>query len=1033
MKIADIAVKRPIMMSMFILVFIIFGALSYYSLTLNQMPDVKIPYITISTVYPGAGPKEIETQISKKIEDAVSTISKIKNINSYSLEAVSIIVIEFEIGKDVDIANQEVKDKVDAIVNTLPDDIEKPIIQKVDLQALPVLDVVLSGGNDPRALYEVADKTLKDRFSQIEGVASVQLTGGQEREIQVKLDNRAVFENSLSLPQLMGILQAHNVDIPGGHFKLEGQEYTVRMNGLFSSPDAISELDIPTAFGPKKIRQIGLVEDAGKEVRERAVYFNCSEKLRKDNIVRMGIVKATDGNAVKVSQGIYKILPEIQKSLPSGMKLEIVRDDSDFIKGQVNDTLGNIWQGILLTGLVLLLFLHDIRSTIVVAVSMPISIVATFWMMDMSGFSLNVMSLMGLSVSIGTLVANSVVVIENIFRYKDMGLSNSESAIKGTNEVVVAVVASTMTNVVVFLPIAQMQSMVGMFFREFALTVTYATLFSMIMSFTLTPMLSSLILPKQIKLGKFSREFESIFTWFSSVYSKILHFVLSKKRFAFLTIIGAFVTLILVVMLLMPRIGFENFPAVDQGVIQVKVELPEGYDLDETGKVLQEIERRLAENKVVIQTITNLGKTGDIDKATNLALMDVKILDANQRDKPINFYVNEFIKQLADIPNAKIKVSSGGGVGDGQDPITFYLMGQNLEKLEEIKQEIVKKVQDVPGLVNFDQSSRTGKPEITIFPYRDKLAEAGLTAMDLAMSLRASLEGLVAAQYREAGQEYDIKVTMFDNSYNSPEKVKSLTIPSPSGVYRLSQLADVKFTTGFTKILHKDKFVTIQFTGAPAADIPLGNVTNEITKRIETIQMPDGYKIQWGGDAEMMEETMVEMMKAFFLAIILTYMLLAAILESMVQPAIIMMTLPLALIGVVASMFVTGSTMNTMSMMAIVMLIGIVVNNAILMLDYSNQLVHEKGMTHKEALLLAGPTKLKPIIMSTLAIILGMMPMALGIGDFGKEFRTPLGIVSIGGLLVSTLLTLFVIPAGDYLNNKLAHGIRKRWNLIRGK
>ncbi|MEJ2617998.1 MAG: efflux RND transporter permease subunit, partial [Ignavibacteriaceae bacterium] len=382
-----------------------------------------------------------------------------------------------------------------------PDDAELPIVQKVDLKSFPVVDVVLSGNLDPRELYEIADKTLKDRFSQIEGVAKVDITGGQEREIRVILDNKVAFENNISLPQLLGILKAYNMDIPGGYFKIRDQEYTVRLKGEYADVATMKNMQVPTPFGPKKLQQFAQVLDAGKDIRQRAVYFDNITKEKDENVVRMGIVKSAEGNVVKVADGIRAALPDIQASLPQGTNLEIVNDESDFVKSSVNDTMSNVYLGVLFTAIVLLIFLHDIRSTIIVALSMPTSIISTFFLLKAFGLSLNMMTLMGLSVSVGVLVANSIVVIENIFRYKSLGKKNKEAAFKGTSEVTVAVLASTLTNLVVFLPIANMSSLVGQWLKELALAAVFATIFSLIMSFTLTPMLASLILPEVKKKG----------------------------------------------------------------------------------------------------------------------------------------------------------------------------------------------------------------------------------------------------------------------------------------------------------------------------------------------------------------------------------------------------------------------------------------------------------------------------------------------------------------------------------------------------
>ncbi len=1020
MFLAKVSINRPIMTTMGLAVFLIFGAIAYFTLNLNLQPDVEIPYITVSTVYPGAGPKEIETLISKRMEEVISTVSQLERVESYSLDGLSIIIIEFKLGKDVNVANQEIKDKIDEIKNDLPEDAEDPIIQKVDLQQFPVMEVILSGDRDPRELFEIADKTLKDRFSQIEGVAKVDITGGQEREIRVVLNNRIVYENNISLPQLLQILKAHNMDIPGGYFKLNDQEYTVRLDGEFPDIETMKELQVPTPFGPKKLRQFANVYDSGKDIRQRAVYFDNKTKVRDENVVRLGIVKSSEGNVVKVADVVRNSLPEIQASLPEGCNLEVVNDESAFVKSSVDDTMSNVYLGVIFTAIVLFFFLHEIRSTIIVALSMPTSIISTFFLLKAWGLTLNMMTLMGLSVSVGVLVANSIVVIENIFRYKQMGKDNKESAYKGTSEVTVAVLASTLTNLVVFLPIANMSSLVGQWLVELALAAVFATIFSLIMSFTLTPMLASIILPKETKKGKFASAMDRMEEKITNIYQSVLRVTLKSKPISWGLIGGTFVLFIFVMMVIGPRVGFEFMPPFDDGKIRIAVELPEGYNLDETARVLNEIEKRIKHHPEVTNMLTNLGQMGNLDIGTNMAAMNVQLVDVKDREIGLQAMIAVFVKELADIPNAKIKIDLASETGGPGAPVQFNLLGQDLEKLESIKDEIMVKLKDIPGLLNFDQSSRAGKPEITVFPKREKLAETGLTTMDIALTLRSSVEGIISSKYRELGNEYDITVTLDDKSVDTPEKIRNIPVISPVvGAVRLSEVADIKFTTGYTKILHRDKFTTIAFTGSNAADVPLGNITTEIDKRLAEIELPSGYQIKWGGNVKMMNDMVQDMVFAFFLAFLLTYMLLAAILESFWQPVLIMLTVLLGMIGVILSLYITGTAFSITSLMAIIMLIGIVVNNAILMLDYANQLRRDQGYTPHDALLEACPTKLKPQIMSSVAIILGMLPLALGIGDAGKEMRIPLGIVAIGGLIASTLLTLFVIPALYYVTSKV--------------
>jgi HAE1 family hydrophobic/amphiphilic exporter-1 len=1016
MFLAKISIERPVATTMGILIFIIFGMLAFINLNLNRMPDVEIPYVTVQTIYPGAGPKEIETLISKRIEDAVSTISQIEKVESYSLDGFSIVILEFKLGKSVDVANQEVKDKVDAILNDLPTDAKKPIVEKVDIRAFPIMDLVLTGDVDPRELYEIADKKLRDRFSQIEGVAKVNIIGGQEREIRIVLDNKTIFENYISLPQLMQIIASHNMNIPGGYFQIDDQEYTVRFQGEYNNIESIKNLQIPTPFGLKRLSQLAKVEDTGKDIRQRAVYFNVDENYKDDNVIKLGIVKSIEGNEVRVAEAIRESLPDIQQTLGADVKLEILNDNSVFTRSTVDDTMSNIILGVLFTSLVLFIFLTHIRSTFIVALSMPASIISTFMLLQAAGLTLNMMTLMGISVSVGVLVANSVVVLENIFRHKKMGKNNKDAAYIGTSEVTVAVLASTLTNLVVFLPIANMSSIVGQFLRELALSASFATIFSLLFSFTLTPMLASRMLPRSEKEGKIGKKLNAIFDSWDRSYGKILAKILVNKTRSVIVVVSAFVIFIGATLYYGPKLGFEFMPQFDDGKIKIEVELPEGFNLTESANVLSEIENRIKKHDEVEHIVTNLGKISDLDIGPNKFYTQVQLVNQDAREIKLSEMISKFVVELSDIPNAKIAVDYGSQSGQGGAPVQFFLMGQDLNKLEELKEEIIAKVKDTPGLINFDNSSRAGKPEITITPKREKLADAGLTAQEIALTLRSTIEGMESSKYREFGNEYDITITVDDEAVNTPTEVGEIPIISQKGVvYRLSQLTDIKFTKGFTKILHRDKYTTILFTGSPASGVPLGNVTSAIEEKLSELDLPAGYQVTWGGNTKMMNEMVADMAFAFFLAVILTYMLLAAILESFLQPILILLTLPLAMIGVFASLYYTNTAFGITSLMGIIMLIGIVVNNAILMLDYTNQLVREEGLDAKEALIKACPTKLKPILMSTLALVLGMLPMAIGIGDAGKEMRIPLGVVSIGGLLVSTILALYVIPAFYYL------------------
>ncbi len=562
-----------------------------------------------------------------------------------------------------------------------------------------------------------------------------------------------------------------------------------------------------------------------------------------------------------------------------------------------------------------------------------------------------------------------------------------------------------------------MDTMIGQFMKEFAMTVVFATIFSLVVSFTLTPMLASMILPEKKKKNPIGSILEKMFHHWESIYKTTLRFILKTKVRAFFTSVFAFTIFIMTIYIIGPKLGVELFPVTDEGEIQINFDLPIGYNLEETAKVYDEIEKRVSKHKEVEKIIVKLGTQGNFDVGVNLASINVTLVEGEARDKTSQQMVDIFIKELSTLPNVKLKISSNSSTGSGGAAIEFYLQGVDNKELENISAELLTKGKDIEGLINFDSSLRTGKPEITLLPKRKELAKAGLTVYDLALTLRSAVEGITSSAFDEKGEEYDIIIALKEDAVDSPEEVRNLPVISRSGAYRLSQLADVIFTEGTTKIVHRNKIKSVKFTGDIGTGFAQGTVADKMADLQKEITLPEGYKFVFGGETEMMQENVVEMAKAFGLAILLTYLLLAAILESFLKPLLVLVTIPLALIGVLVALYISNINLGLMSMLGIVMLIGVVVNAAILLLDYTEQL-RKEGKTNKDALLEACPTKFKPILMSSIAIVFGMLPMAMGIGESGAEMRIPLGVVSIGGIIVSMIMTLYVMPAMYYLTTK---------------
>ncbi len=1020
MSIIDLSIKRPVLVSMFLLVFVVFGAIAYFNIPLSLIPTPKIPYVTVQTIYPGAGPLVIESQVTKKIEDQVASLAQLDSITSYSIEGASIVMVKFKIGKDENVATQEVKDKIDAILDKLPSGTKRPTITKLDIgSSFPVMNLVLegSGGIDATRLRSLADNVVKDRLAQVEGVGEVDVAGGRQREIRVELGRAEVYERSLGLLQVAGLLQAANLEVPAGSFKDGGQDLSVRFKGQFTSLGEMTDLDLPSPTGLVKLRQIAEVRDAGTEVRERVVFFDNKAGTLNSDAVLLKILKNPSANTVKIVDQIKAALPSIDKDLGGQAKLEIIGEDATFVRDSVNDTLFNVVLAIALTALVLLFFLHDLRSTLIIVLAMPFSIIATFMVMRAMGISLNILSLMGLSTSTGILVSDAVVVLESIFRYKSLGAGKAEAASKGSREVTVAVIASTLTHIAVFVPMANMSGVMGSTMRDFAYTIVFATIFSVIMSFTLTPMMASRILPERTpEPGPLGRQLDRMFAAWERVYAASVRAMVASRRRSG-ALVAAALLLFVAALSLFPSLKFEFFPQTDGGKVQVLVELPKGSDLGSTASVCDTIESRLKAYPEVSRILTDLGYQSDMDKDVNLARMDVTLVPKTRRNLSNKDLAALFTRKLSDIPGASIRVSPVSEIsmgGGNMSPVDFMIQGPDNAVLQGIGLEVMDALHKVPGLINVDSSARPGKPELSFVPDRKMIAADGLTVQEVAMTLRAAVDGIVLSTYKEGGDEYDIRVMLKRDSLRSIEDLRNIPVVGPRGVFPLSHYASLEFTEGYSKIMHSDRATSIEFTADLLPGTAQSAALAAVSAALAHIAFPTGYAVKDTGTAQIFQETVRDLLVVFVLAVVIVFMILAGTLENLRQPLLILSTVPLFLIGVVAAVALTGTTINVLAMLGIVMLIGLAVTNAILILEHYNRLRAE-GAEVGEALVESCKIKLKPILMSNLAIIMSLLPMALGIGASGAEMRVPMGIVTIGGLVSSTFLALYVIPALENL------------------
>ena len=1010
-----LAVRRPVLITMLILVFVVIGVNSYSKLSQELIPDIDFPILTIQTIYPGAGPKEVESQVSQKIEDAVSAVSNIEKLQSINREGFSFVFVRFELGTDIDVAASDVKDKVDAILIDLPDDAETPVVEKFDLGQAAIVKFALFGDRPADEMYDLASNEISDAFSQVDGVASVELIGGQEREIHVQCSKERLRAYGLSILDVVQAIAVENLDVPAGRIIDGPEEISVRLAAKYHSMEAIERTRILLPTGKSiLLRDVADVRDSLKERRDASLFAERGDdasgiETQAKPAIGVEVQKTSGANTVSTADGVFKALEELYAVLPSGVELKVVEDTSKYIRDSVRDVMTNIVIGILLTSLLLFLFLHDVRATLIVATVMPVSVVATFTLMYAAGFTLNVISLMALGVAIGTLVVNAIVVLENISRFMDIESSADEAAVQGTNEVAVAVAASVLTNVVVFTPIAFMKGIIGQFFYQFGMTVVFATIFSLIVSFTLTPMMAAKFLKKTGDKRKSPfqplwRLWDRAFGSLEESYRGTLAWSLKHRWVT----VSATILVFYGAMRLFAFVGGEFFPEGDQGKFFINTKMPPGTSVARHEETLREIERIVKENVPEVEKLQI--KVGGGTSSVEDGQIFVDIGEAEFRTRGIKEIVNKLRPKLAVVPAAEITALIGdGGPGYGLGDIEIEVTGPELDEVYSLAKKLEATMDTVDGLVDIRVNFQTGKPEYTFVPNREQMARYGVYTGQIAQVLRASYEGAEASRYSDRGEEYDIRVQLTDAERNDPYGLESILVPTPLGQIPITQLGDIRFTQAESEIRRLDKRRLIIVSG----NIGEGDLTGmvaAIQSKIDAWDSPvaPGYKIHFGGQAEMQSREFGYIFEAMILAIVLTYMVLCAIMESYIHPFTVMLTLPLGLVGTAVALFLGGVTINLMSLMAVVMLVGIVVNNAILILDYVSQL-RDKGKAMVEALIEASVTRLRPIVMTNLAIALAIAPQAMS--GSGAEFRRAVAVVTMGGVLVSAIFTLFLIPA----------------------
>jgi HAE1 family hydrophobic/amphiphilic exporter-1 len=1075
MALTRLAIRRPLTMLMIILGLVVMGYRALTLLQVDRFPKVDFPFVSIVTVYPGASPNDVEDLVVKPIEDAVAGISGIDQINSTSSEGVGVVVVQFVEGTNGNQAAIDVERQVATVRGQLPTDAKDPSIIKADINAIPIMQVVLSGPQDPGELYDLAENTLKPRLQAVSGVASVNVAGGREREIQVYADPLKLANFGLTLDSVQQSLAANNVTLPAGSIEEGRQKTSVRSVGEFGSLPEINDVIIsgnPKASHPgdqpKPPPTPG--QDNGGLVYLRNVasiqegYKDQSQILRYNgqDTVNISIVKTSDANTINVADDVRAGLDAFQKNLPSGAKLTVVIDNSKFTRESVAAVQDDLILAVLITGLVMLVFLHTIRSTFIVVLAIPTSIISTFLVMWALGFSLNTLTLLALALVIGILVDDSIVVLENIERHLEMKKKPPQAALDGRSEIGLAAITIALVDVVVYLPVAFTSGIVGQFFRSYGLTIATATLFSLFISFTLTPMLAALWMkdvsePEEppAGLGKvfsrlvrpiiwlwdgFTRLWEAGFNALANLYADTLRLALANGFTQFLTVLIAVIALAGGIYLVVSGVvGSEFFPQEDDGQITINLQLPPGANLDATDQAARQVEQIILKNvpeTVAIVTAVGSGTSstsvfsgaGQGDNTTSVTL---RLVDKTQRQRSTTDVVEAIRPLLKEIPDATVAVQLTSSIGGGGgSPIQVQVHGDDANTLIDLADKIAAVMKSVPGAVDVLNTDAARAPDVRLVVNRDRALNQGLTPSQLATTLRTALTGSQVGKYKQTGQT-DLDITLRANAASRRDLSQLLKLPLSylqGQPVTLDKVASIERSEAPARILRTNRQRVLTISSGVSGRAA-GDVTNDIEQAINAqVQFPPGYGFEFVGQSQQQRESFAQLGQALLLSIVLIYMLLVALYQSWLHPLAIMFSLPVTLVGAFGGLWLTGNTLNLISILGIILLTGVVTKNAILVVDFTNMLRREQGYERKAALIEAGRLRLRPILMTTAALVFALLPLLFG-ASAGSETRAPLAAVVIGGNISSTLLSLILVPVVynffDWGGGLVVGGIRR--------
>ncbi|MDR1728913.1 MAG: efflux RND transporter permease subunit [Acidobacteriota bacterium] len=1030
MVLSDLSVKQPVFATMMMVALVVLGIFSYRELSVDLFPDVDLPVVTVQTTYPGVAPETVETEVTKRIEEAINPIEGVKHITSTTTEGISVVVTEFELGTDIHTAAQDVRSKVSALRRDFPAGVDEPVIDRMDPGDLPVISLsVASPELTHKELTSLTEKVVKKRLENIEGVGSVKIIGGQRREIEVYLDPARLKTYGLTVPEVVQALASENIEIPAGKVQGAAVEELVRVEGKAVAPEDFDALIVKNIQGvPIRLGEVARVEDGYEEQRTLALD-------RGERALALEIRKQSGGNTVDVAESVKAEIPRLNQELPGGARLGIVKDSSQFIRESVDDVQSTLVLGALFTVFIVYLFLNSWRSTVITGLTLPVSIISSFIVMGIMDFSLNILTLLGLSLSVGLLIDDAIVVRENIVRHMQFGKDHFEAAREGTSEIGLAVMATTFSIIAVFVPIAFMKGIVGRFFFEFGITVAFAVMVSLFVSFTMDPMLSSRWYDPATEAGAERRglsrlleAFDRRFVELGGVYEKVIAAALRHR----LLVVGAAALFFAGGLAVFGSLGQEFMPGYDRGEFQVSFKAASGNTIEQTEAIANEIAAAVAAKPGVDYVFTTIG-AGE-SAAINEGSVYVKLKDKGARALTDDELRGGLRRDLASYGRAITSIEDVPDLGDAR-PVQLSVQGPDMAVLDELSAEVVDAIAGVPGAVDLDRSLDRDKPELLARIDRRVASDLGVNLQTLAVTLRALLNGEVATQFEdEDGDAYDVRVRLDAADRRSLDALLGIDIPSSKKDAAgrdiripIGQVAEFTRGSSLAQIRHMDLAREVRVF-ANTYGRPMGDVEADIQKALdEKVLFPPGYSARFTGDAEEMNSTFGYIYEALVLAVIFIYLILASQFGSFTHPLAIMLALPLSLIGVAVILLLTRDTLNIMSMIGLILLMGLVTKNAILLIDYANRRRRE-GMERTAALVEAGKTRFRPIIMTTLAMIFGMLPLAFEIGA-GSELRSPMARSVIGGLITSTLLTLIVVPVAysllDDLTARLFKGTSK--------